>query len=139
MIDRDIDPVSGQPSRYAEDGYPRMYVLMPPEPRLHETPDEMVIAEVINAALDEGWGFATITVGPPERRSMVRVERALGWRDDGRLLVRVHDATAHYCPARGCRETYALAEPDWSRLLEQLTTSMYFPRGEPVLRGGRLA
>ena len=35
MIDRDIDPVSGYPNRYDEDGYPRTCVLMPPAAHWH--------------------------------------------------------------------------------------------------------
>ncbi len=167
MIDRDIDPVSGRPRRYDENGYGRTYVLMPPEPHLHsydawppgwrscrraqhrpgEEPcdapqvldtrdDGMAILAVINEALREDWALPLFDFGA---QPMVRLERAEGWREDGRLLVAVHDVTAHYCPSWDCRKTYALDEADWSDVLAKLTSKAYFPRGEPVLRGGRLA
>ncbi|MDE3097545.1 MAG: hypothetical protein KGK07_16285 [Chloroflexota bacterium] len=101
--------------------------------------DETQIVAAINVALRAGWAPGTFAFGPPGRRPMVRIERAIGWRADGRLLVAVHGAWPHYCPARDCRMTYALDEPDWAQMLEALTSREYIPRDAPVLRGGRLA
>ena len=103
------------------------------------TRDEVAIVRAINEALREGWALPVAAFGRRGRRPLVRVERALGWRMDGRLLVAVHDAGPHYCPAQDCRWTYALGEADWSKLLEELTSKDWVAPGEAILRGGRLA